>query len=99
MSPKDMETLSQKTDQGTADREVYLEAVASGTVVENLVFPEELISEGQGLLIFKTLNIELLIPSPTTGKVLKLNYKTGSDVEKGSCLVTISANPKPVGSA
>ena len=64
--------------------------ILSGIVVKNLVAPEELINEGQALLIFKTLNLELMIPSPITGKVTELNYETGSEVEKGSCLVTIS---------
>ena len=96
MSPKDMEALAQETGQGTAAREIYLEAVASGTLVENLVSPDESVNEGQTLLVFKTLNIELLIPSPITGKVLQLNYETGSNVEKGNCLVTISTNPKPI---
>ena len=69
-----------------------MKAVASGIVVENLVQPEELINQGQALLIFKTLNLELLIPSPVTGIISELNYETGSKVEKGSCLVTISPN-------
>ena len=91
-APEDANNPSQNTGTEATHKEFLLEAIASGIVVKNLVEPEELINEGQALLIFKTLNLELLIPSPITGKVTELNYETGSEVEKGSCLVTISAN-------
>jgi biotin carboxyl carrier protein len=91
-TPKDVNDISPNTGRETIAKEFLLEAVASGIVVENLVEPEELINEGQALLKFKTLNLELLIPSPVTGIISELNYETGSKVEKGSCLVTISPN-------
>ena len=91
-APKDVDCIAPNTGRGTIAKEFILKAVASGIVVENLVEPEELINEGQALLKFKTLNLELLIPSPVTGIISELNYETGSKVEKGSCLVTISPN-------
>ena len=91
-TPKDVNDISPNTGRETIAKELLLEAVASGIVVENLVEPEESINEGQALLIFKTLNLELLIPSPITGIISELNYETGSKVEKGSCLVTICPN-------
>lgn len=91
-TPKNVNNLSLNTGVDTIAKEFLLEAVASGIVVENLVEPEQLIKKGQALLIFNTLNLELVIPSPITGQISELNYKTGSKVEKGSRLVTISPN-------
>ena len=90
--PKNHSETSWNSSIEESANEFDLEASASGTLIKNLVACEDYIREGQALILFNTLNLELIIPSPISGKVIKLNYETGDKVEKGNCLATISSN-------
>src|SRR3989344_4508138 len=65
------------------------EGIHEGEIVKWLVKEGDLVKEDQPLVEMQTDKAVVEIPSPKSGKVLKLNFKNGDTVKVGEVLILI----------
>lgn len=54
-----------------------------------MVSIDDIVSEGQGLLIIEAMKTEILVTTNVAGKVLKLFHKNGDIVDSGDIIAAI----------
>lgn len=69
------------------------EGIAEGEIVKWLVSVGDLVKEDQALIEVETDKAVVSLPSPYSGKIIKLNGKIGEIIEVGTSLVTIEVEP------
>jgi len=60
-----------------------------GKVVAVKVQPGESVTRGQGLMILEAMKMENEVPSPCSGKVIRVAVAAGETVETGSLLACV----------
>jgi biotin carboxyl carrier protein len=60
-----------------------------GTVLEILVSEGDVVSAGSDLLVLDAMKMQNRIKSPVTGKVIKINVRSGDRVPKGVLLLEL----------
>lgn len=65
------------------------EGIAEGEIVKWLIKPGDLVKEDQTIVQIETDKAVVDIPSPKSGKVLKIHFKEGEVIKVGQTLVTI----------
>ena len=65
------------------------EGIHEGTILKWLVQEQDNVKEGDTLVIVETDKVNAELPSPVTGKVSKIHFKTGDDITVGDVIIEI----------
>jgi len=82
-------------DIQTVDFQSHYEvkAVLSGIVKKVCKFEGDEVSIGESLLIFESMKMEIEVPSPLNGNILKIHIQVGDTIKMNDNLMVISVNP------
>ena len=67
-------------------------APMNGTVVAQLVQPDDVVKKGDGIVVIEAMKMEQTLVAPSDGKVTEFYYSPGELVEGGATLVAFEAN-------
>ncbi|MFA5719634.1 MAG: dihydrolipoamide acetyltransferase family protein [Acholeplasmataceae bacterium] len=65
------------------------EGIHEGTILKWLVKEQDIIKEGDTLVIVETDKVNAELPSPVNGKVAKIHFKEGDDIHVGDVIIEI----------
>lgn len=75
------------------------EGITEGEIIKWLVSEGDLVKEDQPLIEVETDKAVVSLPSPYTGKIVKLQGKPGEIIQVGSVLVVVDSEEKPAGAS
>jgi acetyl-CoA carboxylase biotin carboxyl carrier protein len=61
----------------------------AGIIVQILVKPGDLLSEGMEVVILESMKMQIPVPSDLVGKIAKINLSIGDFVNEGDVILTV----------